>query len=69
MSTVQEIETAIAKLPRQDFAALERWWNDYLDKVWYAQLAEDAQPDGRLSKFLSQVDADIDAGQTTPFPK
>ena len=69
MSTVHEIEAAISKLPRQDFAALERWWNEYREKLWDAQLAEDSKAGGRLAKFLAEVDADIDAGKTTPFPK
>jgi hypothetical protein len=69
MSTVQEIENAIQKLAPDQYIELEQWWREYREKVWDEKLARDSQEGGRLHAFLKQLDADIDSGNVTPFPK
>jgi len=68
MSTVQEIESAIQKLPTQEFAKLSKWFDEYRDDGWDKQMGEDAKA-GRLDKLIAQVDSDMDAGRLTNFPR
>lgn len=42
MSTVAEIEQAITKLTREEFAAFERWFESQRDKTWDEQLEADS---------------------------
>ena len=67
MSTVKEIESAIQRLPRQDFTKLSKWFDEYRDDAWDHQIKKDAES-CRLDKLLAQVDSDIDAGRVTDFP-
>jgi hypothetical protein len=60
---------AIRGLPEADYHELQRWWEAYQEQLWDEQLARDSKPGGRLEKFLRDVDADIDSGNLTPFPK
>ena len=69
MSSVQDIQSAIQKLPEAEYRNLERWWQAYHEQHWDARLAEDSKPGGRLDKILQEVDADIDSGDVTAFPK
>jgi hypothetical protein len=69
MSSVQEIQKAIEKLPETDYRMLERWWEAYQEEHWDAVLDRDSKENGRLSNILAEVDADIDAGNVTDFPR
>jgi hypothetical protein len=69
MSSVQQIQIAIQRLPEAEYQELERWWEAYQEQLWDQKLARDSKPGGRLEKFLREVDADIDAGNVTAFPK
>ena len=69
MSTVNEIQKAIQHLPEPEYRELERWWAEHQDQLWDGKLARDSKPGGRLESFLREVDADIDAGNITDFPK
>ncbi len=68
MSTVEQIEEAIQKLSPKEFESLLQWIGDYMDDEWDEQMKKDARS-GRFDKLLAQVDADIQAGRTTNFPK
>jgi hypothetical protein len=69
MSSLQEIQSAIQKLPKAEYQELHRWWESYDEQLWDAKLAQDSKPGGRLQEILREVDADIDAGRLTAFPK
>jgi hypothetical protein len=69
VSTVQEIQVAIQTLSPDQHGELERWWDAYQEKGWDAKLAHDSKPGGRLENILREIDADIDAGRVTSFPK
>ena len=47
MSTLEQIEAAIEKLPREDFFRLHEWIRDRFDDAWDKQIEEDAHS-GRL---------------------
>jgi hypothetical protein len=66
MSTVQEIETAIADLPRGDFLSLvDRLRARHADE-WDRQIAEDAGA-GRLDTLWDEARREIAAGKTRPL--
>ena len=67
MSTVQEIEAAIEKLPRDDFLQLSEWVISRFEDEWDRQIAEDVQA-GRLDHLAQEALAEYRAGHTMPFP-
>jgi hypothetical protein len=69
VSSVQEIQAAIQKLPEAEYQSLERWWQAFQEQHWDAKLAQDSKPGGRLSRILDELDADIDSGNVSKFPR
>jgi hypothetical protein len=67
MSTVEQIEAAIQKLPREDFFRLHGWIRDRFDDEWDKQVEEDASA-GRLDHLAQEALAEYRAGRSTPFP-
>jgi len=59
--SVEEIETAIARLSAQDFAQLVRWIDDYRARLWDKQIEDDLEA-GRLDVLLTEVDKEYEAG-------
>lgn len=64
--SVQEIESAIAKLSPRELAELSAWFADYHAKVWDQQIEDDLEA-GRLDALLDEVDAEIAAGKARPL--
>ena len=64
--SVQEIESAIAKLSASDLAELAAWFADYYNRVWDQQIERDLDA-GRLDGFLSEAEAEYQAGQAKPL--
>jgi hypothetical protein len=62
MSTVQDIESAIAKLSRDDLAALRAWFAEFAADAWDRQIEEDARS-GRLDAFYQSLQQENE-GQT-----
>jgi hypothetical protein len=67
MSTVVEIETAIAQLPPMQFSELSRWFDDYREKAWDAQMEADAKA-GKFSKFKEEIKKARTNGELIDFP-
>jgi len=67
MSTVEQIEAAIQKLPREEFFRLRDWMRDRFDDEWDKQIEEDVRS-GRLDRVAQEALAEYRAGKTTPFP-
>ena len=57
MSSVVEIEQDIAKLSREQFVELERWFDAERNRKWDRQIEEDAQS-GRLRKVYDQLQSE-----------
>jgi hypothetical protein len=67
MSTVEEIEAAITKLPREQLFRLTQWLKAKFEDEWDRQITEDAQA-GRLDNLANEALGEYRAGQTRPFP-
>lgn len=62
MSNLQELETKIKQLPKQEIYQLAGWLNNYIDDLWDRQIAKDLA-EGNLDKIISKVEADIVANK------
>jgi hypothetical protein len=68
MSTVAEIEAAIARLPRKELWELKQRLDRRCEAEWDAQLEEDAQPGGPLDRLAKEAIAEFKAGRCIPLP-
>ncbi len=67
MSTVQEIEAAIQRLPDTDVATLAHWLDEYAETQWDKRIEADAQS-GALRPLADEARAARQAGQLRRFP-
>ena len=67
MSTVEEIEAAIERLPRDQFFRLLAWLRGRFEDEWDRQIEEDVKA-GLLDQFAREALAEYRAGETRPFP-
>ena len=65
MSSVVEIEHAVVKLSRQDFAQFESWFDAERNRKWDEQIEADSSS-GALDFLLREVEEDIAQGKTKP---
>ncbi|MPY91379.1 MAG: hypothetical protein GEU99_26155 [Luteitalea sp.] len=63
MSTVEEIRTAIKRLPRKDLVRFRKWFAEYDAGVWDRQLEQDVTS-GRLDSVAREALRDHRAGRT-----
>lgn len=68
MSTVAEIEAAIARLPRKQLWELKARLDRRCEAEWDAQIEEDARPGGPLDRLAEEAIAEFRAGRATPLP-
>lgn len=64
MSTVQEIESAVRRLSRQELSAFRDWFADFDAEAWDRQFEADAQA-GRLDALAEEALDDLRAGRCT----
>jgi hypothetical protein len=64
MTTVREIEKAVADLPGPDLDKFRTWFKTFDDDVWDKQLEEDVQS-GKLGSLADQALDDLNRGQCT----
>jgi len=62
MSTAQEIEKAVAKLPPQELARFRAWFEHFDAEMWDKQFEEDAKS-GRLDVIADKAIAEYKAGK------
>ncbi len=67
MSTVEEIETAIKALPREELSELWQWWDEYRETEWDRQIEADAKA-GKLDRFMEEALEEHGQGKTRPLP-
>jgi hypothetical protein len=65
MRTVAEIEEAIARLPRQEFVRLERWFDAERNRKWDAQIQEDSDS-GALDLLVLEAEEHARKGEACP---
>jgi len=66
MSTVQDIETAIARLDDQSLGQLSGWFDHFLAEKWENRFAADVQA-GRLDKLGEAADRAFEQGTCRPL--
>lgn len=66
MSSIAEIETAIASLPPQEFSELGKWFDGQRQARWDAQMKEDAET-GELDFLSEELDEYLAKGETRPL--
>lgn len=64
--SVKELESAIANLPPRQLNQLSKWFEEFMEARWDAQIARDLKA-GRLDAVLKKVDEDYEAGRCTPL--
>jgi hypothetical protein len=64
MSTVEEIERAIAQLSAEDLASLRAWFAAYDADVWDRDFDNDVHA-GRLDALADEALTDLREGRTT----
>lgn len=67
MSTVEEIESAIAKLKPEEIRAVGAWLDELREEMWDRQIEADAKA-GRLDKLMEEAKRDFEAGRCKPLP-
>jgi len=67
MSTLEEIEEAIGRLPRKEVLELRDWIQERIDREWDRQFAEDVES-GRLKEAAAAAIAEYRAGKAKDFP-
>lgn len=64
--SLDELETAVAKLPAEQLAAFARWFEEYLADRWDRRIEADIRA-GRLDEAGRRADADFEAGRCKPL--
>ena len=68
MNGIQEIEKAIAQLPRDEFFKLREQLQRRFDDEWDRQFERDVAS-GKLDNIAAQALAEHRAGKSKPFPQ
>jgi hypothetical protein len=64
--SVLELEQAIAQLPAEELSQFAKWFEEYMADEWDKQIERDVAA-GKFDRIIAKVDADIDAGRSTPL--
>ena len=62
MSTVSEIESAVAKLSRQELSAFREWFSEFDADAWYRQFEADVAA-GHLDALADEAIRDLREGR------
>ena len=63
MSTVQEIEQAVARLTPEELTSFRDWFAEFDARIWDQQFEDDAKS-GKLDKLANEAIADFRAGKS-----
>ena len=64
--SVQELETAVTKLPKEELAHFSQWFEEFIADQWDRQIEADALA-GRFDAAGKRAKADYEAGRCTPL--
>ena len=67
MSTVLEIESAISRLPKQEFWQPSEWFDRVRERTWDEQMEADALA-GKLDFLFDEAENARQTGNTKPWP-
>ena len=62
MTTIQAIEQAVQQLPAPELAEFRRWFAEFDEAIWDAQIEADAAT-GKLDAFAAEARAEYHSGQ------
>ena len=66
MTTLEQIEAAIAKLSKEDLERLSAWIVQRYQTDWDREIEEDSES-GALNFLIREISDDIDQGRTRPL--
>lgn len=64
MTTIREIETAVKKLPKQQFDRFRTWFVEYDAQAWDHEFEQDAKS-GKLDRLATEALKDLAEGRCT----
>jgi hypothetical protein len=64
--SLQDLESAVTRLPEQELAAFKRWFDEFLADAWDRRIEADIKA-GRLDAAGRQADADFESGKCSPL--
>ena len=64
--SVDELETAVARLSAEEFTRFSEWFEEFRSDEWDRQIEADMLA-GRLDKAGLQADEDFEAGRAKPL--
>jgi hypothetical protein len=64
--SLDELETAVSKLPAEQLSVFARWFEEFLSDVWDQRIEADINA-GRLDQAGRRADADFEAGRCKPL--
>ncbi len=64
--SVEEIESAIAKLPPSELARLAEWFEEFQARAWDERLERDVES-GRLDGLVEEAEREFEAGRCEPL--
>ena len=62
MSEIEALEARIRDLPRQDFASLREWFNEFENECWDQQIASDFKS-GKFNQLIEKARAEFAQGK------
>jgi len=63
--SLQELESAVTRLPAAELATFAQWFEEYLADAWDRRIEADILA-GRLDAAGRRADTDFEAGRCTP---
>lgn len=63
MTTIQALEQAVQQLPPQELAEFRRWFTQFDEAAWDAQIEADAVA-GKLDALAAEAAAEYSSGKT-----
>jgi hypothetical protein len=64
MTRIEEIENAVAELPKEELARFREWFAEFEAQVWDREIEDDAEA-GRLDKLAEEALRDRESGRAT----
>lgn len=64
--SLQELETAVTKLPAEELSVFAQWFEEYWADAWDRRIEADIEA-GRLEEAGRGADADFESGRCTPL--
>jgi hypothetical protein len=66
--SLAEIKDAVTELTPQELAELAAFIQTRDNLAWDREIEQDFSPEGKHHTLLTEIDAAIDAGDSTPLP-